>query len=296
MPKTTTPKPPTAKQLRYLRHLAQSTGTTFTPPKTIGQARAMIDSMKRRRPTSRAEAAQERREIALDMATRRGDAAKVHDQELSGYGSSATWAKAKVEDNGPRVVHCRREPFDVYIGRASSAPDNVCAGSDGCWGNPFKAGRDGTREQVIAKYEKWLLKQPELMRQLPELRGKVLGCWCAPKPCHGDVLVRLANAPQPKPPTSAAPAGGEPAPFLSYKLGGEQRTIVVQRIGGKISVADQPATGNTGARHLLVDRTDDLRTCGELDHLVTDYVTQAQRLGSIPHGPTEIHRLIQATA
>ena len=54
-------------------------------------------------------------------------------------------------------------------------------------------GRDGTRLQVIARYERYISQQPWLMADLPELEGLVLGCWCAPKPCHGDVLVRLAN-------------------------------------------------------------------------------------------------------
>jgi hypothetical protein len=80
------------------------------------------------------------------------------------------------------VVHCKRAAHDVYIGRPSK------------WGNPFVIGRDGTREDVIAKYEAWLLEQPELLAALPELAGKTLGCWCAPRACHGDVLARLANA------------------------------------------------------------------------------------------------------
>lgn len=79
------------------------------------------------------------------------------------------------------VVHCKRAPFDVYIGRP------------GKWGNPFEIGRDGTREEVIAKYREWIAQQPRLLAALPELRGKVLGCWCAPKGCHGDVLAQLAD-------------------------------------------------------------------------------------------------------
>ena len=79
------------------------------------------------------------------------------------------------------VVHCRREPFDIYIGRPSR------------WGNPFKVGRDGTREEVIAKYRTYVLSRPDLVAVLPELQGKVLGCWCAPEPCHGDVLAELAR-------------------------------------------------------------------------------------------------------
>jgi hypothetical protein len=80
------------------------------------------------------------------------------------------------------VVHCKRSPYDVYIGRP------------GIWGNPYEIGRDGTREQVITAYETYLRQSSELMTRLPELRGRVLGCWCAPQACHGDVLSRLANA------------------------------------------------------------------------------------------------------
>jgi Domain of unknown function (DUF4326) len=78
------------------------------------------------------------------------------------------------------VVH-KRDPHDVYIGRPSK------------WGNPFAIGKDGTREEVIAKYEQWIVSQPQLMAALPELRGKRLACWCAPLACHGDVLARLVE-------------------------------------------------------------------------------------------------------
>jgi hypothetical protein len=89
-----------------------------------------------------------------------------------------------------RVVHCQRDPYDVYIGRA--VPRRGLKASK--WGNPYREGVDGTLAECIAKYEhEHLSAHPELEAALPELRGKVLGCWCAPKPCHGDVLVRLAN-------------------------------------------------------------------------------------------------------
>jgi hypothetical protein len=80
-----------------------------------------------------------------------------------------------------QVVHCKHAPYDVYIGRPSK------------WGNPFRIGRDGTRVEVIEKYRRWLQTQPHLLAALPELRGKTLGCWCKPKPCHGDVLAELAD-------------------------------------------------------------------------------------------------------
>lgn len=88
-----------------------------------------------------------------------------------------------------RVVHCRREPFDVYIGRA--VPRFGWAASP--FANPFVIGRDGTRAEVIDRYESWLRGQPDLLALLPTLRDKVLGCWCAPRPCHGDVLARRAE-------------------------------------------------------------------------------------------------------
>lgn len=75
-----------------------------------------------------------------------------------------------------KVVHCKKEPFDIYIGRGSK------------WGNPFIIGRDGTREDVISKYEAYIMSRPDLIQALPELINKTLGCWCAPKACHGDIL------------------------------------------------------------------------------------------------------------
>lgn len=86
------------------------------------------------------------------------------------------------------VVHCLRDPYDIYIGRAM--PKYGLTASP--WANPFRIGRDGTREEVVAKFEAYLLRSPGLMEHLPELRGRVLGCWCAPLSCHGDVLARHA--------------------------------------------------------------------------------------------------------
>lgn len=79
-----------------------------------------------------------------------------------------------------KVVH-KKHHHDVYIGRPSK------------WGNPFEIGKDGTRQQVIKKYEEWIRQQPDLLNQLDELNGKILGCWCKPLPCHGDVLVKLIH-------------------------------------------------------------------------------------------------------
>ncbi len=95
------------------------------------------------------------------------------------------------------VVHCKRAAFDVFIGRP------------GKWGNPFVIGRDGDRAEVIGKYRAWIVNQPELMAALGELRGKVLGCYCAPSACHGDVLSELAAVESDEQPVAPAPESDE---------------------------------------------------------------------------------------
>ena len=79
-----------------------------------------------------------------------------------------------------KVVNLRKEKYDVYIGRGSK------------WGNKFILGLHGNRDEVIEKYRVWILNNNELMSCLDELRGKVLGCYCKPLACHGDVLIELA--------------------------------------------------------------------------------------------------------
>ena len=89
------------------------------------------------------------------------------------------------------VVH-KRDPHDVYIGRPSK------------WGNPFSHKERTlaeyqvkTRKEAVAAYRIWLWKRIKsgevTLQELDELYGKVLGCWCAPKECHGDVLVKAAE-------------------------------------------------------------------------------------------------------
>ena len=85
---------------------------------------------------------------------------------------------------------------DVYIGRACFRGGWALPQSR--WHNPFSVRScDGSAAVAVARFEEYLLGRPELMRDLRELKGKVLGCWCKEKgnePCHGDVLARWANA------------------------------------------------------------------------------------------------------
>ena len=86
------PSKPTTRQLNYLRSLATRTGQTFTYPKTRQQASEEIDRLKHTRPSSRSEVRIERKLIADQIAAGPIDAARVREHEISGHGSSATWA------------------------------------------------------------------------------------------------------------------------------------------------------------------------------------------------------------
>lgn len=86
------------------------------------------------------------------------------------------------------VVHCQKDRYDVLICRPSK------------WGNPYSH-KDGTlaefkvntREESIDKYEEYLLNNEELMKSLPDLKYKKLGCWCKPQRCHGDILKKYVD-------------------------------------------------------------------------------------------------------
>ena len=79
-----------------------------------------------------------------------------------------------------KVVHCKRQKYDVYIGRPSE------------FGNPFSIGKDGTRDEVIEKYKTYFLERIEkdeyFKNKVLQLQDKTLGCFCKPQACHGDVI------------------------------------------------------------------------------------------------------------
>ena len=92
------------------------------------------------------------------------------------------------------VVHCKKGKYDVYVGRKNpTVPESYDPDADK-WGNPFKIERDGDRDECLAKYIDWVVKQDHIIQAAKkELKGKVLGCWCAPQGCHGYVLATIAN-------------------------------------------------------------------------------------------------------
>lgn len=73
-------------------------------------------------------------------------------------------------------------PYDVYIGRGSP------------FGNPYVIGVDGTREEVISKYIEYfnarVEQEEDFKKSVLALKGKRLACFCHPKACHGDVIIK----------------------------------------------------------------------------------------------------------
>lgn len=91
-----------------------------------------------------------------------------------------------------KVVHIRRDHYEVYIGRGS------------IWGNPFRIGPDGSRAEVLGKYKEYLIRgeRRHLLQRIDELEGKTLGCFCAPRGgltarhetrCHGQLLLQILD-------------------------------------------------------------------------------------------------------
>ena len=80
-----------------------------------------------------------------------------------------------------KVVNVRTDEYDVFIGRPSK------------WGNPFKIGRDGNRKEVLEKYRTYLINNKELMEDIVALDDMVLGCYCKPKACHGDIIAETVK-------------------------------------------------------------------------------------------------------
>lgn len=79
-----------------------------------------------------------------------------------------------------KIAHVRDKTFTVYIGRPSVL------------GNPFIIGVHGDRKQCIKKFERYAWKTQRILDAISKLKPKaILGCHCAPKSCHGKVIIRI---------------------------------------------------------------------------------------------------------
>ena len=87
----------------------------------------------------------------------------------------------------------RGADYDTYIGRAGF-------GEEGDFGNPFVIGKDGDRDTVIEKFKFYfyerIKRDPVFKADVKKLKGKVLGCFCKPKRCHGDVIAEYLDSPE----------------------------------------------------------------------------------------------------
>jgi len=94
------------------------------------------------------------------------------------------WAEPAVPKVWNRYRDSGTPRTAVYIGRPSK------------WGNPFQIGPDGTRDDVLALYTKWIYAPAQIelrMAAARELVGRDLVCFCKPLACHGDILLKIAN-------------------------------------------------------------------------------------------------------
>jgi NOL1/NOP2/fmu family ribosome biogenesis protein len=111
-----------------------------------------------------------------------------------------------VHDENTQVVHCKRDYVNVYIGRKLNTQKH--------YGNPFSHKnlphtiKCNTREESIENFRRWMMgetfKEVEpgrrdwILMNLEKLRGQRLGCFCAPKACHGDVYIEMLKRGKPK--------------------------------------------------------------------------------------------------
>jgi len=88
-------------------------------------------------------------------------------------------------DKQTKVVNIRREAYDVYIGRMGR-------GQDGYFGNPFALEHGAARGSTLERYRKYfygrLQSDPGFRQRIHALKGRTLGCFCKPNPCHGDII------------------------------------------------------------------------------------------------------------
>jgi alkylated DNA repair dioxygenase AlkB len=137
---------------------------------------------------------------------------------------STTTRVVKLQRKGGEVI----QDCDVYIGRAVKRGGWDLDASK--WGNPF--GPWDTPEgieEIKRKYKTHVLGNKNLMNSIHELQGKILGCWCHPKSCHGDVLVEILKELEEKQKQSSNSSSSNSTQKRKFDLDDEEEeeTIVV---------------------------------------------------------------------
>jgi len=123
------------------------------------------------------------------------------------------------------VVNVRKENFTVYIGRGAGGTAHIMnstVGERGWLGNPFPLSKY-SRKESINEYRKVFYKKinsdPEFKAAVKDLKGEILGCYCKPKDCHGDVIAEYLNK-------------------LDISADADRTSLVAEKEVGKKSVSD----------------------------------------------------------
>lgn len=126
---------------------------------------------------------------------------------IAGINEGIAWALKRIHGDhnmgvaGPKGPPGLPHKFSRVLNLKTASPEElefaVRIDRKTPWGNPYRIGPDGDREAVIEKYQRHLLDRIEsgeqTLESLAALSGRDLACWCAPKPCHGQVLKDYAQ-------------------------------------------------------------------------------------------------------
>lgn len=100
-----------------------------------------------------------------------------------------------------KVVHCKKEPYDVYVGREAKRFHfgNIASHLE-CSRALIKV---DTREEAIEAFRQWLAgenytdfdqeRRQWILKNLHTLKDKTIACWCTPQDCHGRILKEFAE-------------------------------------------------------------------------------------------------------
>lgn len=122
-------------------------------------------------------------------------------EEIKKHLDVSTWSPEEQQLHndlkaGATIVVSMRENHANLVNWAKANGTFIAVDRSTEWGNPFELPYDGDRGTVIQNYATFYLPhKPSLLSRISELRGKALGCWCAPEACHADELKRLAGNP-----------------------------------------------------------------------------------------------------
>ena len=179
------------------------------------------------------------------------------------------------------IVNLRTIAVDVETWLKDS--NNIYIGRPSKWGNPFRISVENSREEAVKKFESYVLGNPELLKNIAELRGKSLGCWCYPELCHGNILKKLVGA-------RMVLTKGEQGQLNDLKDQYSELKKLVEDVGVSVrGIASQLTTMNTD----LTTRIDGVETklSNDMQRLEANLNSEVQ---SLKQENTEIREMVDA--